>query len=138
LKKNSLVPKNITIENINGKLINEKNFSLTGMSGSSRYKQDKSYPMVTQEESLEIFEKMEKADVLISHDSAFNIHSKEKNKEGLKGITEYINKHQPKLHMYGHHHQFHSYKIKDTLCICNFRLGIIERDGTYHSIPSRP
>jgi predicted phosphodiesterase len=134
LKENSLVPKRIEIQNINKKLVNEDGFSITGISGSSRYKSDPNYVMITQEESLELFNEMEKADILISHDSAFNIHSKEKNKEGLKGITEYINKYQPKLHIYGHHHNFHSYNIGDTLCICNFRFGIIEPDGTYHSI----
>jgi predicted phosphodiesterase len=138
LNENSIIPEKVTIKNIDSELINEKNFTLTGMGGSSRYKEDKNFCMVTQEQSLDIFKDMKKADVLISHDSAFNIHSKEKNKEGLRGITEYINKYQPKLHIYGHHHQLKSYKIKDTLCICNFRIGIIERDGTYHNILSMP
>ena len=138
LKENSLVPNNVKIENINGKLINEKEFTLTGIGGSSKYKEDNNFCMISQDESIKLLQNMKKADILISHDSPFNIHSQDKNKEGLKGITEYIAKYQPKLHIYGHHHQLRSYKIDDTLCICNFRLGIIEKNGIYHNIPSIP
>jgi Icc-related predicted phosphoesterase len=87
--------------------------------------------MISQEESSAIAKDLKKSKLLISHDSPYQIHSTEKNKEGLIGITEYIKEKKPELHLYGHHHIFKEYMIDDTLCICNYRLGIIDRDGKY-------
>ena len=115
-------------------VIEEDETSIIGISGSSKYKKSSSYCMFSQEEILDITKNMRKVDILISHDSPYQIHSTSKNKEGFKGITEYIKKNKPKLHLYGHHHITKAYMIDETLCICNYRLGIIEKNGMYHTI----
>ena len=122
------------IENIHNIQINEKQYSLTGISGSSKYKEHTPYCMLSQEESLTISQNLPKCDILISHDSPYQIHSTSMNKEGLKGITEYIKKNKPKLHIYGHHHITKSYVLDETLCICNYRVGYIDIDGIYHTV----
>ena len=120
------------IEHLHGVQIIENDLSITGISGSSKYKEKSPYFMLTQEESSSVAKGLKSSKVLISHDSPYQFHSTENNKEGLIGITEYIKEKHPKLHLYGHHHMFKSYTLNDTLCICNYRFGIIERDGKYY------
>ena len=122
------------LENIHDHQIIEKAFSIIGINGSSKYKEHTPYCMLSQEESLTISQNLPKCDILISHDSPYQIHSTSINKEGLKGISEYININKPKLHLYGHHHTIKSYMLDETLCICNYRIGYIDINGIYHTV----
>lgn len=72
--------------------------------GSNKYKEG-NYGMQTQEESLELAEKMEEADILISHDRAYIYDSKDNVHDGLKGITDYIYKNHVPIHIHGHFHE---------------------------------
>lgn len=123
----------LNFKNINALTV-DCGYTIAGMEGSSKYKEKTPYVMMSQEDSIILSDITSKADILISHDSPYQIHSKAMNKEGFKGITKYINEKKPQLHLYGHHHIFKHYMIDDTLCICNYRLGIIERDGKYYPL----
>lgn len=97
---------------------------IAGLAGSSRYKKSDTM-MLTQDESEEIASRLESADVLISHDSCYQAHSTDMNKEGLRGISNYLDEHQPKLHIYGHHHQYAKYKRGNTTCMCIYRMYVL-------------
>ena len=62
--------------------------------------------MYSQEESIKILKKCEMADILVSHDSPYQLYSKSNDKAhcGLKGITKYIKKNKIYLNIHGHHH----------------------------------
>ena len=120
------------IINANGTTVESNGITIAGIEGSSKYK-NSPYVMLSQHDSEKLAKHMEAADVLISHDSARYEHSEELHKEGLEGITQYIEKYHPLLHIYGHHHEHKEYKRGKTLCICNYRLGIIEPTGIYYT-----
>ncbi len=92
------------IKNINGNVITYKGIKIAAIMGSNRYKEG-NYGMQTQEESLELAEKMEEADILISHDRAYIYDSKDNVHDGLKGITDYIYKNHVPIHIHGHFHE---------------------------------
>lgn len=107
---------------IHGKMVEKNGVTLVGFEGSSRYK-DGCFPMYSQEESLKI--DLLKADILISHDRIFkgildDAHT------GLKGITQYLEKHSPFLHIHGHHHKQEVYKYNETTVISVYKCVFIE------------
>ena len=122
----------LSILNVNGVAVEQNGVTIAGIEGSSKYK-NSPYVMLSQYDSEQLAKKTPAADVLLSHDSGRYEHSEEVHKEGLQGITEYIAKHHPLLHIYGHHHEHREYKRGKTLCICNYRLGIIEKTGLYYT-----
>lgn len=113
------------IPNIHGKCIEVAGTTFSGFEGSVRYKRG-AYTMFTQKESLEIFECVPAADILISHDRAFcgetidvtETYSKSPH-EGLTGISAYLQKHSPQLHVHGHIHKNERYFFNgiDTLSV---------------------
>lgn len=90
-------------ENIHGRCVERCGYSFAGFSGSSRYKHG-DYPMFTQRESLNLGNKLEKADILLSHDSMYHLIGKDKPHSGLLGIDLYNLKNRVKLNICGHHH----------------------------------
>ena len=93
------------ISNIHSKVINVNGVRILGFEGSSRYKTG-NIPMYSQEESIRILRKCEMADILLSHDSPYQLYSKANDKAhcGLKGITKYLKKNKIYLNIHGHHH----------------------------------
>lgn len=92
------------IRNINGKVITCKGVKIAAIMGSNKYKEG-NYGMQTQEESLELAECMEEADILISHDRAYVYDRNDNVHDGLKGITYYIYKNHIPIHIHGHLHE---------------------------------
>lgn len=121
-----------TIQNLHNATVNIGGITVAGLEGSSRYKMSPNV-MHTQDEIKEAAKALPAADILIAHDSPWHQHDTCVSKEGFVGITKYIRKKKPKLMLYGHHHERCAYKLKKTLCICVYRIGIIEPDGTYHT-----
>lgn len=93
------------IRNIHSKVININGVKILGFEGSSRYKTG-NIPMYSQEESIKILRKCDIADILISHDSPYQLYSKANDKAhcGMKGITKYLKKNKIYLNIHGHHH----------------------------------
>lgn len=114
------------INNINGKVIICKGIKIAGIMGSNRYK-DKDYGMQTHEESIELSEKMEVADILISHDKAYVFDRNDNVHDGLKGITNYIYKNHIPLHIHGHLHEEYEEILKNgTKSICLYQIKLLE------------
>ena len=93
------------ISNIHSKVINVNGVRILGFEGSSRYKIG-NVPMYSQKESIKILRKCEVADILVSHDSPYQLYSKANDKAhcGLKGIAKYLKKNKVYLNIHGHHH----------------------------------
>lgn len=114
------------IKNINGKVITCKNVRIAAIMGSNRYKEG-TYGMQTQEESLELAEKMEQADILISHDKAYIYDRNDNVHDGLKGITYYIYKNHIPLHIHGHLHEEMEENLKNgAKSIGLFQIKLLE------------
>jgi len=114
------------VPNIHGKLVEIDGVKFIGFQGSSKYKQG-DYPMYTQKESIEVYKKLEKADVLISHDSPYKLYNKDNAHCGLKGITKYLYKNNIKLNIHGHQHINSTITLKNgTTVICVYRSAIID------------
>lgn len=118
----------INIHNTQVKLSN--NITISGFQGSSKYKPTQYYGY-TQKEAQQEIKDLPKSDIFISHDGPMgycgdirdNVHC------GLKAITDYIKKNQPKLVFFGHHHKNMHFQIGNTDCYCVYELGIFDIDN---------
>ena len=111
-------------ENIHGQCVECYGYKFTGFSGSARYKYG-DYPMFTQRESMQLGNKLKKADILISHDSGYQLLGKDKPHSGLLGIDLYNLKNKTKLNICGHHHTQIVKKRFGTTTVCVFRCALI-------------
>ena len=115
------------INNIDGKIIEVNGVKIAGISGSFKYKNSDQYALYTHEESIEIADKMEYADILVSHDKPFTKDFHDNAHDGLKGITKYLYKNQVPLHIHGHLHEESEEDLKNgTKTICLFKAKIVE------------
>ena len=105
--------KEFSINDISGKIITIKNIKIAGISGSFKYKNSDSYVLFTHEESIELANNMEKADILVTHDKAFTEDHHDMAHDGLKGITEYIYKNHISTHIHGHLHEEYEENLKN-------------------------
>lgn len=117
---------NSGLENIHGKIINFDELIFTGFQGSFRYKNGP-FCMYTQKESLDICKTIPKADIFLTHDIMYNGKKKDSH-SGLKGITKYIKKHKPRIHIHGHTHINSIDKFKNTTSIGIYKTAIIDTD----------
>lgn len=119
--------KEYDIENINGKVININGIKIAGISGSFKYKNSDQYALYTHEESIEIANNMEVADILVSHDKPFTEKQYGDAHDGLKGITQYIYKNHIPLHIHGHIHEESEEILKNgTKSIGVYKVKILE------------
>jgi len=115
----------VEIPDLHGKRLDVAGISFSGFQGSVRYKRGP-YTMFSQKESLEVMANIPAADILISHDKPFcgkkldvsEVYSKSPH-EGLAGISAYLQKHSPSLHVHGHIHKNARYTLNgiDTLSV---------------------
>jgi len=114
------------ITDIDKKVISINGVKIAGIAGSSKYK-DGDYGMYTQDESLEIAEKLSKADILITHDKPYLKNENNLVHSGLKGITYYIYKNKVPIHIHGHLHQ-DSYSVlkNGTSSICIYQFKVLD------------
>lgn len=112
-------------ENIHRQCVERCGYSFAGFSGSARYKYG-DYPMFTQRESLNLCKRLKKADILISHDSGYQLFGKDKPHSGLLGIDFYNLKNKVKLNICGHHHTLAVKKRLGTTTVCVFRCALIK------------
>lgn len=115
------------IPNLDGKSVTVNSVTIAGFGGSHRYKSG-DYPMLTQKESIAASKLCPKADILISHDTAYHAMKRRDSAHcGLKGISKYIAKNKPGLNICGHYHISDSerrlYKWCDIQCI--YRCAIV-------------
>ena len=119
--------KEYDIKNIDGKVIDIKGIRIAGISGSFKYKNSDQYALYTHEESIEIANNMEVADILVSHDKPFTEKQYGDAHDGLKGITQYIYKNHIPLHIHGHLHEESEEILKNgTKSIGVYKVKLIE------------
>lgn len=116
---------NCGITDLNGRAATINGVTITGLSGSHRYKPG-DYPMLTQEESIAAAAACPPGDVLISHDTAFGVMKRHDNAHcGLKGISKYIKRNKPKLNICGHYHENVRRKFKRCDILCVYRCALV-------------
>lgn len=119
--------KEYDINNIDGKVIDIKGVRIAGISGSYKYKNSSEYALYTHEESIDIANKMETADILVSHDKPYTKKQYGDAHDGLKGVTEYIYKNHIPIHIHGHLHVESEDILKNgTKTICLYKVKILE------------
>ena len=115
------------ITNISGKVIDIKGIRIAGISGGHKYKNSNEYVLYTHEESIQIANNIEKADILITHDKPFIQDNHNSAHDGLKGITEYIYKNHIALHIHGHLHENKEEILRNgTKSICLYMDKLLE------------
>ena len=115
------------IYNINGKVLNINGVRIAGIGGSYKYKNSIEYALYTHEESIELADKLEDADILVTHDKPFIEDKHNPAHDGLKGITKYIYKNHIPLHIHGHLHEENEQILKNgTKSICVYMAKLIE------------
>ena len=115
------------INDINGKVTSINGIKIAGLCGSYKYKNSDEYAMYTHEESIELANKMESADILVSHDKPFTKSDYGESHDGLKGVTEYIYKNHIPLHVHGHLHEESEEILKNgTKSICLYGVKLLE------------
>ena len=115
------------IGNLHGRCGRKNDCVFCGLQGSVRYKSGP-WTMYTQEESREICKALPPCDVFLTHDKAFDVGESDPAHCGLQGILEYIEEHQPKLHIHGHLHENTQKKIGNTLSIGVYKAAIVDTD----------
>lgn len=120
----------VKIPYIHGQVVCVNGWTIAGIEGSHRYKNTSEVCMMTHEESLAVAEELPKADILISHDASYEKFGSAPNRVGLQGISRYIQKNGPILHLHGHHHLYDRYYIWDTLCLACYRAMLVGTDGS--------
>ena len=114
------------LKNINGKIIEINGLKIAGIEGSYRYK-DETFPSFNHEESITFLNKLEKADILLSHDGPFIINNKREVHDGLKGITYYLYKNEVAVNIHGHNHIQKDYFLKNgTRVIETYLIDLIK------------
>lgn len=106
------------ILNIHGKVVEIGGVRFAGIGGSVRYKPG-AYTMFSHNESMDLAKTLPPADILVSHDKAYERNlttfSSEITKnphEGMAGVSYYLRKHSPFLHIHGHIHTNKQYDFE--------------------------
>ena len=91
------------VKNLNGNIININGIKIGGIQGCHTYKEE-FCPSFTHEESIGFLDRLDKVDILISHDKPFTYDYKDNVHDGLKGITYYLYKNNVPYNVHGHLH----------------------------------
>ena len=120
------------IENIHGKVIDFNGVRIAGLQGSIKYKYS-DMPLYTDDESVEIADGMDSADILISHDSPKYLHGdRDFAHSGLRGITHFCEKWNVPLNIHGHHHvDLHNVLPNGTTSVGCYMSNIVEATPHY-------
>lgn len=123
------------IPNIHSKVIEIAGVRFAGIGGSVRYKRG-SYVMYSQTESLDIAKSLPPADILISHDKAYIGKTSARfpefaqdPHEGMAGISYYLRKHSPFLHIHGHIHTNKQYAFENINTLSVYGTAIVTIAG---------
>lgn len=115
------------LNNLNGNVIEINGIKLLGIQGSYRYKPG-DFPSFSQEESLEFLEGMPKIDILVCHDSPFELSQRnDVAHQGLFGITYYLYKNKVPYCIHGHLHTKYSKQMSNgTVVNCYYMYDYIK------------
>ena len=99
-----------------GGMVSSDDYSVCGLSGSIRYKDDDYYSMLSNEESESIMANKPWCDILITHDKpCFSVPETLTSHSGLTGIGKYILQKKPQLVLHGHIHERYIKRLGETI-----------------------
>jgi len=117
------------LQDLDGAVTEIRGIRLAGISGAPRYRDDPERVMRTQEEARTVAASLPAAEILISHESPYRMLNHDQAHEGFMGITQYIRKHNPALHLFGHHHIRHQEIVNGTLEVCVFHAALVRTEN---------
>lgn len=107
--------------------LKDSDFTIAGLSGSIRYKDEPRYCMLTNEESDSIMSGLPRADILLTHDKpCFAVPSELTSHSGLTGIGKYILEKKPSVVLHGHLHERHIKRLGGTVIRCCYGVEVFE------------
>ena len=112
------------IADIDGRTAVVNNVRISGVSGAPRYK-DGDWVMRTEEELGKAIEKIGETDILVSHESPHYLMSKNFAHCGYTAITDFLEKGDVPLHIFGHHHKDFEKVVGKTLEVCVYGCSVI-------------
>lgn len=106
------------ITDLHGKTVQINDLTIAGVEGCVKYKYEKDTPIHTQEEIVELCKNLQPSDIIVSHNSPYDIHDKPGlAHEGYEGLLNYIDKNHPKYCIHGHQHKRIATKYDDTIVL---------------------
>ena len=116
------------IENIHNHIVNINGVKIAGIEGCVRYKENDNFPLYTQFDIIKVCYHMNSADIIISHNSPFEIHDDKDDiaHVGYQGLLDYIEKCKPKYCVHGHQHIDKVTKYLDTKVIGIYGASILD------------
>lgn len=121
------------VKDVNGMIFVYKNLSIVGIDGCVKYKEKAEGPMYTQEENISFCGGLDRAEIVISHNSPHGIHDVDDGvHEGFKGALNYVKQHSPRYFLHGHQHKNKVTRYDDTIIVGIF--GGVILDTTNGSI----
>jgi len=115
----------LPIFDLHNSVVSINGVRIAGIEGSNRYKNGDSV-MHDQEEILAIGEALEKADILVSHDTGYQYLVQDEAHLGFKGIDLYLRQKKPAYHLFGHHHSSVCFQKGETVCMCVYRCVLFD------------
>ena len=113
------------LNHISGKRIEQDNYSVTGLSGSIRYKPDSYFSLISNEESEKILSDVGHADILMAHDMpCFSAPKTITAYSGLTGIGKYIIEKKPEIVLNGHTHEPCIKRYRNTIIRCIYGVEV--------------
>ena len=113
-----------SVNNLNLSLVKVDNASFAGLQGAVKY--NEASIGYTQEEAMGLI--IPAADILFSHETGYQFRKNKRgvSHEGYKAISEYVKKHRPKYHIFGHHHIDTRFKKRKTICYGVFGCSLFD------------
>lgn len=96
---------NAGIRDLTGAVLTIGNKKIGGIGGSYKYKQNPHYALLTHGESMQIADRYNDIDILVSHDKPYTTDTIDPAHDGLRGVTHAIYKNNVQLHFHGHLHK---------------------------------
>lgn len=114
------------MEDLHGRVEYANGFAFAGMGGCWRYKQSGAF-LFSQEEARGVLHGLPAADILISHNSPASYHERDHDvHQGFQAITEYIDRHTPRLVIHGHQHMNMVSQRNSTVIVGCYKICTIE------------
>lgn len=113
--------------NLDGKTVTVNGVRISGFSGCPRYKQG-NFAMRDEQEAKEILQSLGKTDILVSHESPFQMMNTNRSHSGFQAITDFLKEKRPKMHIFGHHHCRHEETVNGIREICVYKAALIGKN----------
>lgn len=112
------------LTNLDGKTVSVRGVRISGVSGAPRYK-DGNFAMRTEEEMKAVLSGVGDTDILVSHESPWNLLATNTPHAGFRAISEFLERTNAPLHIFGHHHENWTGIYEATQEICVYKCALV-------------